>query len=119
MTEETSIDYEQVGKRIRKRRLELGLTQERASEKADITARYWSNIETNNTGSIGLKALYKIATALNVNINYLVSGYDEKIVYDKIGSIFNKMTLQQRTLIMDISKLILEKECKDGVANRY
>ena len=104
------IDYKKIGQRIRKRRLDLGLTQEQASEKIDISSKYWSNIETSNIESIGFQTLCLIADILETDIYYLLSDNNEKIVYDEIESIFNKMTLKQRNLTTDIAKLILEKE---------
>ena len=40
-----SLDYAQIGKRIAKRRKELGLTQAKVSERADIGEKYMSSIE--------------------------------------------------------------------------
>ncbi len=93
--------------------MEVGLTQEQASEKVGITTKYWSNIETNNTESVGLQTLYAIAAVLDTSINYLLSDSSNgnwNIIYDEFGNLFNKMTSKQRTLTMDIAKLILEKE---------
>ena len=39
------VDYVEIGKRIRTIRKAQGLTQEGASEKCDITAAYFGNIE--------------------------------------------------------------------------
>ena len=108
-----NIDYKEIGQRIRKRRLELGLTQDQASEKVGITTKYWSNIETNNIESVGLQTLYAIAVALNTNINYLLSDYNEFVVFNEIENIINKMTFEQRTLTINIAKIILEKEEKN------
>ena len=106
-----NINYKKIGQRIRKRRLEVGLTQEQASEKIGITTKYWSNIETNNIESVGLQTLYAISSVLDTSINYLLSDSpNEKIIYNEMGNIFNLMTSEQRTLTMDIAKLILEKE---------
>ena len=67
------IDYKKIGKRIRKRRQELGLTQEQASFRVDVTAKHWSNVESNNIGSISFQALFAIAIALETNIDYFLT----------------------------------------------
>ena len=40
-----ALDYSQIGKRIARRRKELGLTQAKVSERADIGEKYMSSIE--------------------------------------------------------------------------
>ena len=40
-----TLDYSQIGKRIAKRRKQLGLTQAKVSERADIGEKYMSSIE--------------------------------------------------------------------------
>ena len=39
------LDYQQIGKRIARRRRELGLTQAKVEEKVDIAYKYLSSIE--------------------------------------------------------------------------
>jgi len=39
------LDYKQIGKRIAKRRKQLGLTQSVVEERADLSQKYLSNIE--------------------------------------------------------------------------
>lgn len=39
------LDYAQIGRRIAKRRKQLGLTQAKVSELADLSEKYMSNIE--------------------------------------------------------------------------
>ena len=39
------INYEEIGKRIARRRKELGLKQSEVEEKADLSQKYLSNIE--------------------------------------------------------------------------
>jgi len=65
------IDYVAIGQRIRKFRLERGLTQERLSEMSGLTPAHFSHIETGNT-KVSLPSLLKIAQSLDVTLDDLV-----------------------------------------------
>lgn len=59
-----------VGKRIKKARLNKGITQEKFAEMLEVDFRHVSGIETgNNTPS--LKLLHKISGCLDVHISHL------------------------------------------------
>ena len=59
-----------VGKKIRQARKKLGKTQEEASEIADISAQYWSAVETGrDRGSVD--TYLKVAKALGMTLNDL------------------------------------------------
>ena len=68
---QTEIDYEKLGKRIKKTRIEKNLTQETLAEMIDCNISHISNIENNYT-KLSLNALLAIANALNVSIDYLL-----------------------------------------------
>lgn len=65
------IDYGAIGQRIRKYRLELGLSQEIISERADLTPAHFSHIERGNTKP-SLPTLIRIANVLEVSIDDLL-----------------------------------------------
>ncbi len=65
------IDYVMIGQRIRKFRMERGMTQERLAELADLTPAHTSHIETGNT-KLSLPALVNIAVALDVTLDDLM-----------------------------------------------
>ncbi len=65
------IDYLAIGQRIRKFRLERGLTQERLSEMAGLTPAHFSHVETGNT-KVSLPSLLQIAVSLDVTLDDLV-----------------------------------------------
>lgn len=65
------IDYRAIGARIRKYRLDRGLTQENVSEYADLTPAHYSHIERGNTKP-SLPTLISIANVLNVSIDDLL-----------------------------------------------
>lgn len=67
------IDYVLLGKRIAKRRRELGLTQVKVNEMAELSDKYLSNIETARSIP-SIDVLMRICSALSVTSDYLLSG---------------------------------------------
>lgn len=67
-----SVDYH-VGTRLRLRRLELGMSQERLAEKLGITFQQIQKYER-GTNRIGASRLHDIALALQVPISYFFEG---------------------------------------------
>lgn len=62
-----------MGKRIQRRRKELGLTQDEAAERLQISNNHLSTIE-NGKGNASLKLFCKICTLLDVTPDYLLTG---------------------------------------------
>lgn len=69
------IDYIQMGKRIRKRRKELDLTQEAVAEQADISASFMGHIERGSRIA-SLDTLLSICIALDVSMDYIIGRDD-------------------------------------------
>lgn len=67
------IDYEIIGCRIRQKRLEKKLTQERLAECLNISGEYMSKIE-NGRAQISLKRLAELSLVLKCPIEYLIAG---------------------------------------------
>ena len=66
-----NIDYAAIGKRIRKRRKELGITQSVLAEKAELSDTNISHIERGAT-KLSLPSLISIANALEINVDALL-----------------------------------------------
>ena len=62
-----------VGERIKKRRLELGWTQDQLGQKAGISKSFLSDLE-NGKRSVSAKNLLDIARALSVSLDFLMTG---------------------------------------------
>ena len=76
MEKNHEIDLKIVGGRIRAARQRLGLTQEKAAERTDITGQYWSLLETGRErGSVS--TYLQLADALDLTL--------DDIFYEKIG----------------------------------
>ena len=64
-----------VGERIRRRRAEMGLTQEDLGRRLDISYQQIQKYET-GTNRISAGRLYDVACALAVEVSYFFDGYD-------------------------------------------
>jgi len=81
-----TINFEKLGQRIRRVRLEQKLTQDYVAQMADVNVSHISNIE-NNRVKISLSTLVSVANALGVTVDYLLeneytvsSGIDSQII---------------------------------------
>lgn len=66
------IDYYEIGKKIRKCREDLGLSQEAAAEKCGISPSFYSNIER-GVKIMSLETFTSICRALSVSADFLLS----------------------------------------------
>jgi transcriptional regulator with XRE-family HTH domain len=62
-----------VGERIKKRRNELGWTQDVLGQKAGISKSFLSDLE-NGKRNVGADTLYDIARVLSLSLDYLMTG---------------------------------------------
>ena len=102
----TAIDFEKIGKRIRSLRIEKNLTQEYLSQKAGVNVSHISNIE-NNRVKISLSTLIAVANALDITVDYLLeneyntdTGIDSEII-KKLES-FDNDKKERLIKIMDL-----------------
>ena len=80
------IDYRAIGSRIRKYRLERGLSQEAVSERADLTPAHYSHIERGNTKP-SLPTLIRIANVFDVSIDDLLCDNLNKSAHVRVKDI--------------------------------
>lgn len=66
------IDYGKLGLRLKKRRREMGMTQERLAEYCDVSSTYISHIET-GIAKVSLEVLYRVSVALQVTPDYFLT----------------------------------------------
>ena len=83
------VDYKEVGKRIAKRRKELGLKQRQVNEMAELSDKYLSNIETARSIP-SIDVLMKICRVLKVTPDYLLLGSVTDYVNDDIITLKSK-----------------------------
>lgn len=95
-----------VGNRIRKKRKELGYTQEKLSELAEINNKYIYEIETGRKG-LSAKILFKISQSLGVTMDFLVSGDQNLDDYRIILSLIGSLKKEDRKNVEDIIRNIV------------
>jgi len=93
-----------IGKRIRKRRQELKLTQEDLARALSLTPQHISGIEQDKR-SPSLSSLAKLAEELGVTVDYLVTG-KEGVIVDTIPAIKadKKLSLESKKALVTLVK---------------
>ena len=66
-----SINYPEVGARIRQQREHIGMTQEQLGEACDLSASFVGHIERGSR-KLSVESLYKLASVLDVSADYLL-----------------------------------------------
>lgn len=84
-----SINYSEIGARIRRQREHIGLTQEQLGEACELSASFVGHIERGSR-KLSVESLYKLASALDVSVDYLL---------------FDRM-LQETSLPAEVSSLL-------------
>lgn len=100
-----SLDYYQIGQRIRKFRKAHGLSQEELAERVNISTTHMSHIETGNT-KLSLPVLVDIAAVLEVRTDDLLNttAVATGSAIDEIAAVLDCCTSQQAKIITDIVK---------------
>ncbi len=92
-----------LGKRLKKVRLEKGYTQEILAEKISTTTSYISDIER-GVKTPSLSTFIVIINALDVSADYILQGTSnagKSYLYDEIAEKLDKLTPPQRQFVAD------------------
>lgn len=99
----------EMGHRMYLQRKQLGLTQEQVAEMADISPQLLSNAE-NGIQVIGSDKLFRIAQALGVSADYLLSGQysptDSLLLENKLEN----LPEQKRTAVRQIIDILINMD---------
>ena len=98
----TRIDYELVGERIKRKRRELGLSQEFFAEKMDVSTAYFSRVERGKC-KVSLGRVAQIAFLLQI------TGVtkEQNIYLDReFKELFSKCSKDKLKLIYSIAKIV-------------
>lgn len=102
----------EMGKRIMDRRKKFGLTQEALAEKSELTTQFVSYAESGKRG-MRPENLMKIAAALGVSTDYLLTGdiidKDKLLLSEKL----DKLTPQQVRIVENVIDECIALFCKD------
>ncbi len=107
-------DYTALGKRIRKARKSLGLTQEQLAEACELSTAHIGHIER-GTRALSVESLISISKVLNVSTDYLLldvlNSSDNKLsgIFNALGNVeknqFEKFYSITKILAENIDKL--------------
>lgn len=105
-----SIDYSDIGKRIRAYRILKKISQEKLAEAAELSVTHISHIETGNT-KLSLPTIVKIANTLSVSVDELLcdSVDKSKLIYDdEVLALMEDCTVNESRILADIVKAAKE-----------
>ena len=109
---DAALCLQEMGKRIMDRRKKFGLTQEALAEKSELTTQFVSYAESGKRG-MRPENLMKIAAALGVSTDYLLTG--DIIDKDKLlfSEKLDKLTPQQVRIVENVIDECIALFCKD------
>ena len=105
------VNYKALGKRIQQRRQQLGLSQNDAAEKLDLSTSFFSRVERGEKVA-SLETLIKIANFFEFSLDFLLQDSMKKSVSDKLqtklAQIFVDKTPKQTERLLDWLKMLSE-----------
>ncbi len=103
-----AVDYKLIGERIKSKRKERKITQEKLAELLDVSVGYVSQLERGIT-KINLERLSEIADLLDTDIAVFLSGtsyYSPNYLLNDIDQLVGDMPAKDRELLFKILKLV-------------
>jgi len=102
------MDFVELGKRVRKRRIEMKLTQEKLAELTDLTNTYIGAIER-ATSKCSLETIVKLATVLHMDLDYLLLGINSDNIDNRFSKMLNSLPKNKQALFINLCEGIFEK----------
>lgn len=99
------LNYIKIGLRIKNKRKELKLTQEKLSEIIDVSPSYISEIERGSS-ICSLQTISNIANTLNTNLDYLVFGINLKNSDITFTELLNSIPKKNQSLFINLCENI-------------
>ena len=100
------------GEKVRNERNRLGLSQDELAEKIGVTRRVISSYENDSSCPRGTERYNKLADALGVNINYLLSE-DEAFIANVEDNYGRRGAKQAKELLAEVTGLFAGGEMAD------
>lgn len=97
------LDYKSIGKRIRRTREQVGVSQESLADIVGISVPHLSNIENGKT-KLSLSVLVRIANTMNVSVDHLLCDNltnSETIYHHDLYQILQDCSIQELRIIYD------------------
>ena len=105
------VNYRALGERIQQRRQQLGLSQQEASEKLDLSTSFFSRVERGEKVA-SLETLIKIAIFFGFSLDFLLQDSLEKSISDKLqaelSQIFTDKSPEQIERLIEWLKVMSE-----------
>lgn len=105
------VDTVEIGARIRKQRIELGLTQQNVYEQLDISQNHYSRIENGHAGT-SVELLLRICEVLQVSADYILTGKLGASEQTEFIKRYNSLTPKQKEYIENHIELFCEYNFK-------
>lgn len=101
------LNYKEIGKRVKIKRKEANLTQEKLSEIIDVSPSYISEIERGSS-ICSLVTLTNIADTLNASLDYLVLGITENNADTMFSNILKSIPKKNQNLYINLCENIAD-----------
>ena len=108
MEEFKLIDYKAIGRRIRQRRLDNKLSQEKLAEKISVSPEFLSKIETGSV-QVNLKRLAQLSLELSTPIEHFIAGsviQAEDYKLNEISKVFDDLSPKEKDVIYNVIEQI-------------
>lgn len=105
---EVTVNYENVGNKIRERRNFLKVTQENLANDINVSASFISDIE-NGRRKMSLETMIKISIALKTSLDYFILDnvkdvkLKNNIKYDELKNIFGTVDEKKESVFLDFA----------------
>lgn len=105
---EVTVNYENVGNKIRERRNFLKVTQENLANDINVSASFISDIE-NGRRKMSLETMIKISIALKTSLNYFILDnvkdvkLKNNIKYDELKNILGTVDEKKESVFLDFA----------------
>lgn len=97
------MDWNEIGKRIRRQREFFGWTREDFAEIIDVTPKFCSDIELGVKG-MSVQTLCKISKALSLSLDYIIFGDKEENSFSIIADMIKNCPSDKYQFLEDIIK---------------
>lgn len=107
-----ALDYNIIGERLKKARIDKNMTQEKLAEQIDVSVAFLSRVER-GTSHINLKRLTQICEILGVSEGSILNGVSsnsDNYIASEFNNILNSVSSDKQKLIYKIAKVISEEE---------
>ena len=103
-----ALDYNIIGERLKKARINNGLTQEKLAEKLDVSIAFLSRIERGSS-HISLKRLSQICDILGITDGSILNGSSnnsDSYLSSEFNDLLKNVPPEKQKLIYEIAKVI-------------